>query len=878
MRWPTFGSRRQRARERAEEMRAHLEEYADQLVARGLSPEAARREARLKFGNPRVKLEEVEAMHRLAAWDSIGRDLRYTIRTLRHSRGFTAIVLAVLALGIGTATAIFSVVDAIVLRGLPFHDAHRLVDVSSTRVADGSARPVRLAVPDVVDYRARQDVFDGGLAATAPQALTLRAGGQSEPVYGTRVTADIFDVLGVSPQLGRPFSGEHEMAGNDDVALISDGLWRRRFGADVGLLGQQISFSVGQGSTATTRSVTVLGVLPRGVTYPVGLSMPVDIWTPFAPLESQKVRGQGRASFVSLVGRLKRGVTIEQAQARMNHLSASLATEHPAWFRNQGVMVRPLRTTIAGGDGVRTWMLMLLAAVGCVLWLAALNVANLLLARATTRSREGRIRAALGATRWQLARTALLESLLLSLGGSALGVLLAYWGIDLLRATIPASVPLVGSVAVDFRVLAVAGGAALAIGLLLGILPALQLSRPSLAIHLRRADRSHTPGTGTHRVRGALLVVEVALAVLLLVGSGLFASSFIRVMNVDLGMDYRNVLSINVPDRVVDDVLERLRAVPGVEAVGSVDQNEFLGDGTTRYSLKVPGREAEYWDDDAVHPHFVTPGYLAVMRLSLLEGRWFTASDVKVNEQVAVLSAEAARRYFPDRNPIGVTVGMGGRQVTVVGVVGSVRLNGPETAFKPEIYLPAVTTERTMATPAVLIRTQEDPGTNNVIPNIKTAIWSVDPTLPLPVHLETIAGRMGTLVAPRRFNMVILAMFGVMGTIIAAIGIYGVMAFIVTQRTQEIGIRMALGAEAARVQRSVLWSASQLLLLGLAIGLATAAALAGSLEGLLFQVQPRDLTIYAAASAVLLVAGLAAAYIPARRASRVDPLVALRAE
>jgi predicted permease len=876
MAWYRFASRRSRERERAEEMRAHLELLEEQLIEQGVSREAARREARLAFGNPRAKLEAVRDSTRWAIIDPLALDVRDAIRGFRTNPGFTAVVLAVLALGIGTATSIFSVVDAVVLRRLPFPASDRLVAVSSTRGASPLGMP--MAVPDATDYRAMQDVFEG-LAATAGFGATLTEGGQAEPLRGARVTADLFDVLGVQPRLGRPFTAENETAGRDAVALISDGLWRRRFGGDPRVVGRRLRLDSGE--------VEIVGVMPAGFAYPLSAAVTSDLWVPFVPKPQETVRGNARSSFLTLVGRLRPDVTIEQAQARMEQITASLAVDDPAWFREQGVLVRSLRTAVAGGESVRKWMLMLLAAVGCVLILTCVNVANLLLARATARNREARIRAALGASRWQLVRAALVESLLLSTAGTLLGVAVAYRAVDILRAAIPTTVPLVGSVAIDFRVLAVATAAALLIGVLLGVLPALQVARADLASRLRTGDRTHTADGRTRRVRAGLLVVQVALAVVLVVGAGLFASSFIRVMSVDLGIDYRNVLVIPVRSDIAGEALERLAAVPGVEAVGALDQNLPLQLGGSRYSIAVRGHEGEFWDDDAVRPHWVLPGYLKVMRLPLLAGRWFDATDVGSSEPVVVLSDEAARRYFAGRDPLGETVDMGGRKGTVIGVVGNVRLQGPENDVAPEIYFPSAQMlpppqmlsrmPAFTATSTLLVRTGRDPGRSGIIPTVKAVIWSVSPTQEIG-DVKTLADRLGALVAPRRFNMVILSMFGVMGTLIAAIGIFGVMAFIVTQRTREIAIRIALGAQARRVRLAVLGSASAYLLAGLALGLGSAAWLAGSLEGLLFQVEPRDALVYGASAVVLLATGLAAAFVPARRASMVDPLVALRLE
>ncbi len=863
MPWPAFDARRRQARDRAEEMRAHLEEYADQLVARGLTPEAARREARLTFGNPRVKLEEVEAMTRLAIVETLGRDVRDAARSLRRSPGFTTVVVAVLALGIGTATAIFSVVDAWVLRGLPFDEPNRLVDVTATQVSEGHARR-SVPVPDAIDYRRLQDVFEG-LAATTLWPVVPEE--QPEALMGARVTADLFDVLRIEPQRGRRFNPSHELEGNQHVALLSDAFWRRRFGADPDVIGRRLRFTQGQ------PTVEVIGVMPVGFSYPLNLSASVDIWFPLVVSdEGSRTR---RLGSVSLTGRLKPGVSLEQAQARMSQISASLALEHPEWFRDRGIRVQPLKSRVFGAERLRPWLLTLLAPVGCLVLLASVNVAGLLLTRVTARLAEARVRAALGATSWTLARAGLVEGFVLVFWGAVLSVLVAHSGVGLLKATIPVQGHLRDFVSVDARALAVTIGLATLIGVLVGVLPAGRLSRVRWAPNLRIGGRHQTPGRAEHRIRALLLTAETSIAVVLLVGAGLFTSSFLQVTGIDLGMDYRNVLTLPMRRESLDAAIEKISQVPGVDAVAAIDQNVPLGDGASRYSLRVPGRETPYWEEDAVRPHWVTSGYLDVLRLPLVRGRWLRPSDSTAADPAVVLSEEAAQRYFRDRNPLGAVVDMSGRKATVVGVVATVRVDGPEKEASPQIYFPLES--KSANSVRLLVRTRND-AQSVAGPAVKNAIWALEPTMPLQPGLDTLANRLGAIVAPRRFNMVILSMFGGMGTIIAAIGLYGVMAFIVAQRTQEIGIRMALGAQPGRVRRAVLWQASRFLLMGLAVGLAAAAALAGRLEGLLFQVQPRDVVVYTGASIVLLAAGLAAAYLPARRASRVDPLIALRAE
>jgi putative ABC transport system permease protein len=876
--WRRLRSRNARAQERADEVQAHLDLYAEELMARGLSAADARRQARLEFGNPRVKLEEVDAMNGLAWFDALRRDLRYALRSLRASPGFTTVVLAVLTLGIGASTAIFSVVDAVVLRGLPFDASDRLAGVSRVNLRDGSLEAAGFAAPDVIDYRQRQDVFDS-LAAVpeGPREFTL-SGHQPEKVYGTRSTADLFALLHVQPALGRVFSAENEIQGNHRVVLISHGLWQRRFGADPHIVGKTL--------VTGTMTREILGVMPRGFTYPIGVPQRVDLWVPWVTPANEKPRDGGRVSYLSLVGRLKAGVSIDQAQARMAQITASLAGEYPAWFKDQGVEVRPLVDAIVG-DRVQSWMLMLLGAVACVLLIACVNVANLLLARATARSHEIRIRSALGASRWQLVRGMLTESLVLSVAGTALAVVFAFWAVHILRAAMPANVPRLSSVVIDFRVLGIAALAASVCGVLMGLGPALHLSRPRIAGAFRES-RLHT--ARNQRLRGALVVLEVALAVVLLVGSGLFVSSFARLIGVDLGLDYRNVLTFPAyprldlsseqatnetyarADALVADVLARVRGVPGVESVAALSGGLPLTSSWTRMVVEVRGRSFTN-DESMVDIRQATPDYLKVMRLTLLQGRWLAPTDTRGSESVVVLNDEAARRYFGDANPIGAEIRLQQKTSKIVGVVRGVRLGGPESEVRPEAYVS--TSQNAIIGGAIVVRTTGDPLV--VISGVRAALTTVVPT-PSLSDVTTLEQIYAGLVATRRFNMLLLSLFGVLGIVIAAIGIYGVMAYLVTQRTQEIGVRMALGADAGLVLRSVLWEAGRYLVIGLSIGLVSASRLSTLVEGFLFRVPPRDLAVYAAAGGLILVAGLVAAWVPARRASHVDPLVALRAE
>ena len=870
-------SRRSRARQREEEITAHLELYAEQLVAAGLSPDEARRQARLRFGNPRVKLEDMDALNGLAWLDGLRRDTRHALRSLAATPGFTAVVLAVLTLGIGATTAIFSVVDAVVLRGLPFDESDRLVGITRIDLREGSAEFAGFDAPDATDYRQQQDVFDG-LAAVpeGPSEFTVR-GDPPEQIHGTRSTADLFAVLRARPQLGRVFSAEHEIQGSHRVVVISDGLWHRRFGADPDIVGKTLVLG--------NVSREILGVMPAGFSWPVGVPERIDVWVPWVVPANEKSREGGRVRYLSLIGRLKPAVSPEQAQARLDQIRQSLAIQHPAWFKDEGLQVRPLIDAIVG-DRVQSWMLMLLGAVVFVLLIACVNVANLLLARTAARSHELRIRSALGASRWQLVRSMLVESLLLSAAGTALAVAFLYWTVDVVRAAMPTGVPRLSAVAIDLRVLGGAALAAAVCGVLMGLGPAIALTRPSVAAALHDI-RPYTNTARGRRLRSTFIVLEVAVAVVLLVGSGLFVSSFVRLMRVDIGFDHRNVATLPVYPRIdlsstqaeaetfaraealITSVVDRLRVLPGVESVAALAGGLPLTSSWTRYVVEARGRE--FKNDDMVDARQATPDYLEVMRLTLLQGRWLARSDTRGSEPVVVLNDAAARRYLGSESAVGVEIRLQQKTWKVVGVVRGLRLGGPESEVRPEAYVPVA--QSPVIGGHVVVRTTDNPLA--VIPSVKDAMKAAAPNQVVP-DVDTLEQLFGGLIATRRFNMLLLSLFGLLAVVIATIGVYGVMAFLVTQRTQEIGVRMALGADASAVVRSVLWQACRYVLIGLATGFAAASGLARLVESFLFRVRPHDAGVYAAVAASILLAGLVAAWIPARRAAKVDPLVALR--
>jgi predicted permease len=808
-------------------------------------------------------------------------DLRFAIRALKATPGFTAVALIVLTLGIGATTAIFSVVDGVALRGLPFPADQRLVDVTEINPTNKGLGGGAVAAANFLDWRAQQTVFEDLAAVQNTAGYVVRDGGVPEALRTVMVSSSLFGLLRVSPLVGHTFTAENEVRGNEHVAVISNGLWRRRFGADPNVVGRTITFDTGVWQ--------VVGVMPADFTYPIGSTKPAELWVPYLPAVNEVPRGDGssRNYNAKVVGRLKDGVTIEQARAQMEQITAGLKQQYPRWFRDRWVAVTPLRDAIVGK--ARSWMLMLLGAVAFVLLIACVNVANLLLARSTARAREVAVRTALGATSWQLARGLLAESLVLSIGGTALGVLAAVWGVNLIRASLPPGLPRLSEVGINWRVLSAAAAAAIAVAF--AVTPIWQSQRASLASALREGGRSGAAGAVRQRARTILLVAEVALAVILLVGAGLFVSSFVRLMNVDLGLDYSNVVTISVYPRIdftepkaqldadlaktgvqVQAVLDRMRGLPGFQTIAAMGSgSEPLSTGWSRSTVTLPGRPPFDDPDDQPDIKQVTPEYFAALHVPLLKGRAIAVEDTQAGAPaVVVINDVAAKRFFPDQDPIGAPIKVNGDR-TVIGIVGASRIQGPEGQLRPEVYTPMNWQRCFGAT--VIARTTGDPAT--VFPALRSAVHAAVPEFVVP-EPQTLAESFDQLVVQRRFNMIVLALFGVLAVVIAGAGIYGVMAYIVEQRTQEIGVRMALGAQPTQVIRMVLMRAAVFMAMGLGLGIFGGWMLSRLIKAFLFAVEPHDPVVYVSAALVLLAAGLLAAFVPARRASNVDPVTALR--
>jgi predicted permease len=684
------------------------------------------------------------------------------------------------------------------------------------------------------------------------------------------------------------------LPGSPRVALISHGVWLRQFGANPDVVGQTLqstsALTYGAPTPVPADTWTIIGVMPADFQWPVGSPDQIGVWVPYVVPENQRSRDGARSAPLHVTGRLTEGVTVEGADSKIRAFTSSLAEQHPEWFPDSRGAVRSLHEATVGS--ARAWMLLLLGAVGVVLLIACANVANLTLSRALARGREMQTRIAIGASRWRIARGLMVESLVLTIAGTLLGLLVAVWGIDVLRAALPDHLPRISTVALNLRVLGFSALACVATGLLFGLAPALQLSRRDPRSGVRDGSRGAT--SGTTRLRSALVVSQIALAVILTIGAGLFLTSFIRVTNVEMGLDPRNVLTMRVWPRFdssqpgwatpaaarsmagIKEVVQRVAAIPGVEAVGFMAGDLPLTGYSARAPVVVPGRSEPFDNGDRVQVRHVTPGYARAVGTPVVRGRYLNEGDISGATPVVVLNEEAAARYFGDREAIGATLSIErgyAPHVTVVGVVGNVRLFGPESAVRPEAYLPLA--QASALGGALAIRTHGEPLA--LAADVGAAVRESFPELPAP-KAAAMTSLLGGLIAQRRFNLLVVALFGGLALAIGGVGLYGVMAYQVTQRTREIGVRLALGASPSRVQSTVLTRGLALTTAGVVIGMAAAWPLATYVQSFLFQVALHDPTVFVAAATLLLSCGVVATFIPARRAARVDPLIALRAE
>ncbi|MFI4942123.1 MAG: ABC transporter permease [Burkholderiales bacterium] len=804
-------------------------------------------------------------------------DLKFAMRMLTKDRGVTLVAVLTLALGIGANTALFSVVKAVVLNALPYAQADRLVSLATGGPAD--LRPTTVDFTTTFDFRARSRSFDHVVLFRGWSRTNVGAG-ETELIRGQKVGYDFFDTLGVKMQLGRSFRPEEDAPKADRVLVLSHGLWLRRFGGDAGIVGRSVQLN--------GASYEVAGVLPAGFRplRPNADSPVPEMYSPlgYALGEGNACRG---CQHLQAIARLKPGVSVAQAQAELDAITRALVAEHPTDYDSRtSVLVEPLAQRIVGRTQTPLWILF--GAVGFVLLIACANVANLLLARAAGRGRELALRTALGASRARLVKQLLVESLLIAAVGGALGVLLAVWGTSLLVSVGPREIPRLEEVGIDWSVLAFSLAVTLGTGVLFGLVPALRASRVEPSATLKEGGRALDSGA-RHGLRSALVASELALAFVLVVGTALLGKSFLRLVQVDPGFDPRGVVTMGVhlwgeryqkAEAEVGfyrQVMEELRARPGVEAVGMVSTIPF--DGFDQRGFHIQDRPlANPSEAPSVDHYSVTPDYLRVMRIPLKRGRMLSEADDANAPRVALVSESTARLVFPGEDPIGRHVQFGGRDekqpwATIVGVVGDVQQYGLDHAPTPQSYAPQA--QDVSFGYSLFVRTTRSAA--SLEPELRAIFRGLDKTQPVQplVPLETYLR--GSL-AERRFTLALLAGMGALGLLMAAVGAYGVVSYAVSLRTREVGIRMALGAQSAEllamVMRQGLWLAAA----GLGVGFAASLALTRVLSSLLFEVHPMDPAAFLAVAALLAAVVLAATWLPARRATRVNPLVALRYE
>lgn len=808
-------------------------------------------------------------------------DLKYALRMLLKAPAFTAIAVITLALGIGANSAIFSVIDTVMLKPLPFPDPDRVVMVWGRYApkSGGGDRNVH-SFPDYVDFRDQSQSF-AAMASYTRAGAVLTHGDESQELEGVAINAEIFETLGVAPFLGRAFTREEDKPGATPVVVITHSLWQRAFGGDPRIVGQQV--------TMTARSYTVVGVLPAGWKFPVQ-SERIDYVMPLQFVIGARGLENRGAHFLEVVGRLKPGVPLKQAEAELDTITTRLAQQYPDTNTNfTGITIVPLHASITGD--VRPALLILLGAVVLVLLIACANVANLLLARAAARGREIAIRTALGASRTRIIRQLLCESFLLALLGGLGGLVLAWWGTDILSAVGPKGVPRLSEISVNATVCVFTFIIAIVSTVLFGLVPALQVSRGSVNASLQQGAKGSTGGLQTHRVRAALVVSQVAVSLLLLAGAGLLIKSFFNLRGANLGFNPERVLTLSLslprvkypePDlqiRAFERILEKLSALPGVEAMGAVNPlplNQNIRNSSFMVSGAAPLPQGQ-------HPgagHLMVAGdYFQTMRIPLISGRYIDRRDTKDSPLVVMINQAFAKQHFPNVNPIGQQVMIDqdddkAPPCEVVGVVANTRHDNLADEPGPEFYVPVMQDPQRQLDFVFRTSAASPAGLNMTV---KNAVHAFDQDIYV-APFEPMEQFLSLQLAQPRFNMMLLVAFAGVAMVLAAIGIYGVIAFSVTQRTREIGIRMALGAQRRQMLQMILRQSLTLVAVGLVIGLVAAFAGTRLLASLLYGVGANDLFTYGAVVLLLGVAAFLASYIPARRAMNVDPMVALRYE
>ena len=803
--------------------------------------------------------------------DTLFQDVRFSLRALLKKKSFAVVAILTLTLGIGATTAIFSVVNGVLLRRLPYRDEARVVTLWQTNLKNGVERE-ETSPANFLDWRDRVSSCEA-IAAAEPFGHSLLDQGEPEAFRSWVVSAGFFDILGVPALYGRTFLPEEYTAGKAQVVVLGYGLWQRRFGSDPKLIGQKL--------TLNGQPHTVVGIMPPEFQYPAGR----ELWAPRPPRENDaQIRG---GSYIHVIGRLKPGRTVEQAQAELQAIAAQLAQAYPRTNANVSAAVVPLRESLVGK--VRLALLVLFGAVGFVLLIACANVANLLLARGTERSREFAIRAALGAGRGRLLRQLLVESLMLALVGGISGVLLSGWLIDLIIAFSPGNLPRLNQVSLNPAVLIFALGVSVLTALIFGLVPALHLARPDLQETLKEEGRGATSGRGRQRFRRALIVSEVALALVLLVGAGLLVRSFVTLMRVNPGFATDRALTLEMqlgrartPEQrvaFVEQTMERITTLPGVQAVGATSALPFHDNQVTLpITVRIEDRPATLsGQDPTAYLINVTPSYFSALGVPLLRGRALNQFDKADSPPVALINQAMFERHWPLEDPIGkkITFTSLGRTMTceIAGVVGNVKAEGLESMPRPEVFV--LYAQVPAGGMTYVVRTANDP--MSLLPAVKEKIREVAQRQTFS-SISTIEQLVDRSISQRRFNLLLLGSFAVLALILAGIGMYGVLSFMTAQRTHEIGVRMALGAQPAQILRLVISEGLKMVVVGLGCGLVAALGLTRFLSSLLYGVSGTDSVTFIGVPALLVGVALLACYLPARRAMKVDPMIALRYE
>jgi predicted permease len=873
-----------REAEIVEELSQHCEDQYEQALSRGATEEEARQAVLLEINEANVLAGELKRVERRVPQNPVvmgtegrinmlrdlGQDLRYGLRMLVKNPGFTIVAVIALALGIGANSAIFSVVNTVLLRPLPYKNPDALVMIWEEASHLGFPRNTP-SPANFIDWRTQNTVFEG-MAAMAEKSFNLTGVGEPERLDGRRVSANLFSLLGVDAQLGRTLGPEEDKPGTR-VVVLSYGLWQRRFGSDPGIIGRPLTLS--------GESYTVVGVMPRSFQFPTRED---QLWVPIAfPAEEASQRGN---HYLEVVGRIKPGVSLKQAQAEMDTIAARLAQQYPDYNVRIGNVVTPLHEQVVGD--IRPALLVLLGAVGFVLLISCANVANLLLARAAVRQKEIALRLALGASRSRLTRQFLAESVLLAALGGGVGLVLSLVGINILKAFIPENISQAQAINVDGKVLLFTVLVSLVTGLIFGLAPATQASNFNVNDTLKEGGRDSASGTRGNRIRSLLVISEVAVSFILLIGAGLLINSFFHLRNLDPGYRADHLLTMKValpetkyPDKerrapFYAELLRRVRSLPGVQSAAVASNLPLTYNGDSM-PIGVEGRPDPPPDQRPdVILRVVSPGYFSTMGIPLVAGRDFTEQDKGDAVRAVVVSEKTARHFWPGQDPIGKRLKPGSTTSDspwreVVGIVKDVRQNDFVAEPKMQMYM-AYEQVGSFAPNALVVRTNVEPLSLGA--SVRRTVWEVDKDQPVS-DIRSMDEIVSVAVARQRFSMLLLGVFAALALVLAAVGIYGVMSYSVAQRTREIGIRIALGATKSDVLKLAVGHGLRLVLIGVAIGLASALILTRVMSSLLFGISATDPTTFAAISLVLISVALVASYIPALRATKVDPMVAL---